>query len=338
MITRGEFERGITLPRDLLYDPFRAALYSCEELMEGWSPGDDHSVTLDGRIYARVSERKADERELLAQRIHDFAIDRAIARLVAEKPRVVGIMGSSKTKPAEPAYAQVANLARLLSREGYQVASGGGLGIMEAANLGAFLANRPDAELDAAIGELAAAPPFDPDDKAAQAAYLKVAVAIRERYAPGGESIAIPTWVYSGEPISQFASHIAKYFANSIREDGLLTISFAGVVFAEGRAGTTQEIFQDAAQNAYTDPAEERSPMVFLGGENYTSRTGLYSALESQSKLWGPYPHDLFDEPADVVDYLNSHQPKRLINRAAGAGLTQLHEIVAMRASRALRG
>lgn len=336
MITRADIERGITLPADLPYDPFRTRLYTCEELMRGWSPGDDHSATLDGQIYDRVGQRATDEHELLAQRVHDFAIDRAVARLVATKPAVVGIMGSSTTQPSEAAYARVAHLARLLSRAGFMVASGGGLGIMEAANLGAFLAPHPESELDAAIDELASAPPFDQQDRSAQAAYLKVAVTIRERYSSGGENLAIPTWVYAGEPISQFASQIAKYFANSIREDGLLTISFAGIVFAEGRAGTTQEIFQDAAKKADTDRAGERSPMAFLGKDSYTS-TGLYAELEAQSKLWGPYPHALFDEPADVVDYLMAHQPRRLIDRVASAEPERVRELVKARASRTAR-
>jgi predicted Rossmann-fold nucleotide-binding protein len=331
MISECALEQGIKLPTELLFNPLRRDLYSCEELMEGWSPGAAHSVTLDGRIYASVKQRK-DDLDLLAQRIHDHAIDRAVARFVAERPRVVGIMGSSRSQPTDGAYEQVAHLARLLTRAGFLVASGGGLGIMEAANLGAFLAGCPQSDVDRAISELGQAPAFDRDDDAAQAAYLQAAVAIRERHAPGSASLAIPTWVYSGEPISQFASAIAKYFANSIREDGLLAVALSGVVFAEGRAGTTQEIFQDAAQNAYTDPPEHRSPMVFLGRQNYTTRTGLYETLKRQSELWGPYPLELVDTPDDVVTYLTTHQPSNVIERAAGADPAQLLALIAERA------
>ena len=48
-----------------------------------------------------------------------------------------------------------------------------------------------------------------------------------------------------------FATDIAKYFENSLREEGLLALALAGVVFARGNAGTVQEIFQDACQNYY---------------------------------------------------------------------------------------
>ena len=48
----------------------------------------------------------------------------------------------------------------------------------------------------------------------------------------GGESLGVPTWVYVDEPTGGFATHIAKYFTNSIREDGLLAIARSGVVYA----------------------------------------------------------------------------------------------------------
>ena len=150
---------------------------------------------------------------------------------------------------------------------------------------------------DDAVRALAQTPGYAAD----QAGYLEVAVGVRERFAPGGESLAIPTWVSEGEPISQFASHIAKYFSNSIREDGLLAVATAGIVFAPGGAGTMQEIFQDAAQNAYK--VFGRSPMVFLDRRHHCSDTGLYPVLQRQAERLGFA--DLLsvaDEPAEVLD------------------------------------
>jgi hypothetical protein len=167
---------------------------------------------------------------------------------------------------------------------------------MEAANLGAYLADRSDTDRDDAVDALADAPP--PDDRAG---YMRVADDIRERFAPGCESLAIPTWVIAGEPISQFASHIAKYFSNSIREDGMLAVARAGIVFAPGGAGTMQEIFQDAAQNAYRTFG--RSPMAFLDTDHYCVETGLYPALERQAARLGFA--DLLsvsDEPEQILD------------------------------------
>jgi predicted Rossmann-fold nucleotide-binding protein len=276
-------------------------LYTRDELMQGWHPGADHSATLDGRIYGYVKAhggRAPDMVEGLAQRTHDFFIDSALVDFLMQSDRpVTGIMGGSRTLASDRNYRRVVELAASLTQRGYLVVGGGGLGIMEAANLGAYLADRSDGERDDAVQALAETPGY----AANQAGYLQVAVGIRERFAPGGESLAIPTWVSQGEPISQFASHIAKYFSNSIREDGLLAVATAGIVFAPGGAGTMQEIFQDAAQNAYK--AFGRSPMVFLDREHYCGDTGLYPALARQAERLGFA--DLLsvaDEPAEILN------------------------------------
>jgi predicted Rossmann-fold nucleotide-binding protein len=253
--------------------------------MRGWRPGGDHSSTLDGRIYAYVKAhggRAPGVDEGLAQCTHDHFIDVALAAFLMRTGRpVAGVMGGASTLAADPNYRRVVRLTAALTQRGYLVVSGGGLGIMEAANLGAYLAGRTDAEREAAVDELAAATPWTRDP----AGYMAVADAIRERFAPGGESLAIPSWVTAGEPISQFASHIAKYFSNSIREDGMLAVATAGIVFAPGGAGTMQEIFQDAAQNA--SRVFGRSPMAFLDTGHYCAQTGLYPALQRQAQRLG---------------------------------------------------
>jgi predicted Rossmann-fold nucleotide-binding protein len=260
-------------------------LYTRDDLMTGWHPGADHSVTLDARIYAYVEEhggRAPDVEEGLAQRTHDYFIDVALAKFLLQTARrTVGIMGGSTTVAADRNYRRVVHLTAALTQRGYLIVGGGGLGIMEAANLGAYLAERSASDRDAAVDALAAAgsPVCD------QAGYMRVADEIRRRFAPGSASLAIPTWVFPGEPISQFASHIAKYFSNSIREDGMLAVATAGIVFAPGGAGTWQEIFQDAAQNAYR--LFGRSPMVFLDRHHYCEETGLYPVLQRRAERLG---------------------------------------------------
>ena len=275
-------------------------LYTRDDLMQGWHPGADHSMTLDGRIYDYVKAhggRAPDVDEGLAQRTHDHFMDVALANFLMQTGRpVVGVMGGSSTLAADPNYRRVVHLTASLTTRGYLVVGGGGLGIMEAANLGAYLAERSDADREDAVDALAAATPWTADP----AGYMGVADDIRERFAPGGESLAIPAWVTAGEPISQFASHIAKYFSNSIREDGLLAVATAGIVFAPGDAGTMQEIFQDGAQNAYR--VFGRSPMVFLDTQHYCADTGLYPALERQATRLGFA--DLLsvgDEPEEIL-------------------------------------
>jgi predicted Rossmann-fold nucleotide-binding protein len=276
-------------------------LYTRDDLMHGWHPGGDHSITLDGRIYAYVKAhggRAPDVDEGLAQRTHDHFIDVALASFLGHTGRpAVGIMGGSNTVAADLNYRRVVRLAASLTKRGYLVVCGGGLGIMEAANLGAYLADRSDIDRDEAVDALAHAPPHED-----RAGYMGVAAGIRERFASGAESLAIPTWVNAGEPISQFASHIAKYFSNSIREDGMLAVATAGIVFAPGGAGTMQEIFQDAAQNAYRTFG--RSPMAFLDKQHYCVETGLYPALERQAARLG------FADLLSVSD-----APERILDR-----------------------
>ena len=76
------------------------------------------------------------------------------------------------------------------------------------------------------------------------------------------------TWRYDGEPISQFATDIAKLFQNAVREDGLLSIADAGIAYFEGGFGTLQEIFQDLAQNSAAAP-DDQMPMVFVDSAAY---------------------------------------------------------------------
>ncbi|MGD1909063.1 MAG: LOG family protein [Leptolyngbyaceae cyanobacterium] len=58
-------------------------------------------------------------------------------RLITDPDRFrVVIFGSARLKPGDSIYEQVRRLARLLGREGMDVVTGGGPGLMEAANLG----------------------------------------------------------------------------------------------------------------------------------------------------------------------------------------------------------
>jgi predicted Rossmann-fold nucleotide-binding protein len=175
---------------------------------------------------------------------------------------VVGVMGGHSVARTDPVYEPVVRLGFALARAGLLVVTGGGPGVMEAANLGAYLSAGEEGLIDEAMAILASAPTV------AHTGYGEAADRAHGLIEGGGTSLAIPTWHYGDEPVGRFASHIAKYFANSIREDGLLRVANAGIVFAAGGPGTVQEVFQDAAINAYAEPAE-RAPMVFLGFDHF---------------------------------------------------------------------
>lgn len=95
---------------------------------------------------------------------------------------------------------------------------------------------------------------------------------------PAFRSLGVPTWLYGHEPPTPFATDIAKYFSNSVREDGLLTIAKGGVIFAKGSAGTMQEVFQEVTQNHYLSFGYA-SPMIFLDEDYWTNSRPIYPLL-----------------------------------------------------------
>ena len=71
----------------------------------------------------------------------------ATQRLSAIRP-AVSIFGSARTKADSPYYKLAEDIARQLSDAGFSVISGGGPGIMEAANKGAFFGKSPSIGLN----------------------------------------------------------------------------------------------------------------------------------------------------------------------------------------------
>jgi predicted Rossmann-fold nucleotide-binding protein len=282
--------------------PPPATLYTPAELYEGWDPHDPQSAarTLDFRVYraARANGlRVPSSLEVAHQRAdHDTTVSWLLNEQLAGE-RVVAIMGGHSLTRNEPAYRLVAELAHRLASAGVLVLTGGGPGAMEAAHLGARLAG-PDCPvtLDDGLASMGHdAFPFRsadelfgpegdvvPDQIARLHRWQAPAFALAAATAAGpGRSTGIPTWLYGHEPPTPLATHHAKYFENSIREDGLLTVATGGVVFAPGRAGTIQEVFQDAAQNYYARGAERFNPMVFLDlDEFWTVEFNVRTVLE----------------------------------------------------------
>jgi len=277
--------------------PFRSELYTPAELFAGFSQDDPASYATTPDLRAYRSTRLPPNREVgMLRALHDQSVTEQ-RTLLLEGRKVVAVMGGHALDRDAPAYRQVAALARTLTRAGFLVVSGGGPGAMEATHLGALLAGSGDLALDEAIGALSAVARFpdtaglvgpdgvfDVEVLAALHRWQRPAFALLDEVdvAGRGESLAIPTWFYGHEPPTPFATCIAKYFSNPLREDGLLSIAVDGVVYAPGRAGTVQEIFQDAAQNVYRVVDGRFSPMAFLDIDAcWTSELPVLPILEA---------------------------------------------------------
>lgn len=265
--------------------PFRVfppQLYSADSLYLGYDPTDERTFEscYDTQVYRHYidrGKRASCIRETLARYLHDHSISDALHDLLDkyDERQPVAIMGGHALSRADSAYRSIARISKRLAEAGCLMMSGGGPGAMEATHLGAWFAGRTNDELMEAVDYLAMAPTYK------DAGWLASAFRVMRRYPRVSEicSIGIPTWFYGHEPATPFATHIAKYFENSIREDGLLALAKGGVIYAPGSAGTMQEIFQDGAQNHY-ETFGFSSPMVFLGRDYWIRQLPVYPLLE----------------------------------------------------------
>ena len=244
-------------------------------------------------------KQAADIAETLARSLHDHSMSDALHDFLShyDERKVVAVMGGHALLRTDVNYRKVVLIAKHLAEQGCLMVTGGGPGAMEAAHLGVWLAGRHDSVVDDALMLLAHAPSYK------DAGWLSSAFALMEKLPRVSDccSVGIPTWFYGHEPATPFATHITKYFDNSIREDGLLAIAKGGVIYSPGSAGTMQEIFQDAAQNHYRTFGYE-SPMVFLDSEYWCEKFPIYPLLQGLQQSGG-YKNlllSLADSPADA--------------------------------------
>lgn len=267
----------------LPFKVYRNSLYNHSSLYNGfdWKDSTSYESTSDYQIYKYYEAHGKGEPDTiqnsLAQRLHDHSITDSLYDYLSswDSRKIVAIMGGHSLSRQSEDYRKIVLMAKSLSEKGHLMVSGGGPGGMEATHLGAWLAYHEEDVVDRAIEILAQAPLYN--DKC----WLSTAFEVMEKYPLQTvvESVGIPTWFYGHEPPTPFATHIAKYFANSVREEGLLAIAKGGVIFAPGSAGTVQEIFQEAAQNHYKTFGNV-SPMVFLNEKYWMEEKPVYPVLQ----------------------------------------------------------
>lgn len=283
-------------------------LYDKDSLFNGFEvdQAGSYKNTYDKIVYDHfMATGKSADRidETLARRMHDHSITDALEEFLEpyDDKQIVAIMGGHGLLRGSDSYRQVAEISKELSETGYLMVSGGGPGAMEATHVGAWFSGQSKEVMHQAMDHLATAPKYDDPN------WLTVAFEIINQTACGAKSLGIPTWFYGHEPPTPFASHIAKYFANSVREEGLLAIAKGGVVFAPGSAGTMQEIFQDIAQNHYKSFGIA-SPMVFLDKTYWTESRPVYTVIKQMHEkgVLDNLNLGIYDDNEEVIQHIKS--------------------------------
>ncbi|WP_405709636.1 MULTISPECIES: Rossmann fold nucleotide-binding protein [unclassified Streptomyces] len=273
----------LSVAPELPFDPYRLGLYTSAELLDG--VGElPYEQTMDARVrdWAREAADAVGVRDGILKGLHDSAMTAALHEYVAGK-RIVGIMGGHSLMRGTDGFADAARLGRTLARGGLVVGTEGGPGAMEAANLGAYLADADDEVLDKALGILAAVP----DVEAAVTDWARSAFEVRGLHPAGVHSTAslgVAPWtnVYGEDPANAFVTVMAKFLTRTLEDFGVLGLANAGLVFLPGAAGTVQEIFEAAMPSYYTDGPIR--PIILVGKEHWTAKLPAWDLLDALGK------------------------------------------------------
>ena len=303
---------------DVPYDVIRNKLYTWYDLSDDFDPYAPMSFQrcLDTRVFMHVTKtgkQSTSRRENVARGIHDTCILNAMQAFLHDydQVQVVGVMGGHVMLRTDAAYHQTVMISKKLTENGFLMISGGGPGAMEATHLGSWMAGRTDEEVEDALKILAPAPDFK------SPGWLSTAFDVISKYPQSNyKSLSIPTWYYGHEPPTIFATHIAKFFNNSIREDTILTEAYGGLIYMPGSAGTLQEVFQEAVQDHYVSLGYA-SPMVFVGRKYWTETVPVWPFIQYMMDT-GQYKNlvlDLCDTVDEIVqsilDFRFSRPPKQ---------------------------
>ena len=307
----------IVFPRvKMPYKVFPNKLYDAKSLYLHYKPGYHETFytcydTICYERYMAHGKETSDIKETLCRVLHDHSIGNALDQFIKQydEKDIVAVMGGHAVKRTDESYHQIVEISKRLTELGKLMVSGGGPGAMEAVHLGAWMAGRTEAEVLDALTIVSVSPTFrDPG-------WLTHAFEVMEKYPrdPQNHSLGIPTWFYGHEPATPFATDIAKFFDDSVRENYIISVPKGGIIYTPGSAGTFQEIFQDAAQNHY-ETLGYSSPMIFLGTHYYTEDSPIYPLLVDLQER-GKYRNlilQITDQTDEVVRYLmDFHRPYR---------------------------
>jgi uncharacterized protein (TIGR00730 family) len=186
----------------------------------------------------RRSQNSARESWRMFEIISEFVL--ATERLNTIQP-AVAIFGSARITPEHPYYQVAEDLAKRLSEAGFSVISGGGPGIMEAANKGAYAGSSPSVGLNIQLPHEQSANTFQDVSHTFQHFFARKVMFVKLSCAfvmmPGGfgtldELMEVLTLVQTGKirrvPVilvnSKFWSGLLDWIRGQLLSDGLIGV------------------------------------------------------------------------------------------------------------------
>ena len=241
--------------------------------MKNKNPIHSHEETL--KIEAGLTRESWKVFQIMAEFVDGFE------NLAAIEPSV-SIFGSARTKPDHPYYQKAEQIARLLSDAGFSVISGGGPGIMEATNKGAFSGKSASIGLNIQLPREQKSNPYQNISLNFRHFFTRKVMFVKYAAAyvvlPGGfgtldEMAEILTLIQTGKsrkiPIilveSSFWSGLVDWFKNTMVTEGTISASDLDLVsIIDEPQQIVDAIFDHYRSRTFQPSAEEKERMLRL--------------------------------------------------------------------------
>jgi len=241
--------------------------------MKNKNPINSHEDTL--KLEAGLTRESWKIFQIMAEFVDGFE------NLAAIEPSV-SIFGSARTPADHPYYQKAEQIARLLSDAGFSVVSGGGPGIMEAANKGAFAGKSASIGLNILLPHEQVSNPYQNISLNFRHFFTRKVMFVKYAAAyvvlPGGfgtldEMAEIMTLIQTGKsrriPIilveSSFWSGLLDWFKNTLVEEGTISESDLELVsIIDEPQLVVNAIFDHYRSRTFQPSAEEKERMLRL--------------------------------------------------------------------------
>ena len=194
----------------------------------------------------------------------------------------VSIFGSARTKPEHPDYLLTEEIARLLSDAGFSVISGGGPGIMEAANKGAFPGRSPSVGLNIILPHEQTSNPYQEVSLDFKHFFMRKVMFVKYASAyvvmPGGfgtldELLEAMTLIQTGKsrriPIilvgTKFWSGLVDWFKQTLISEGMIEAEDMKLIkVIDNPREVVEAIFKHYETRGFELSAAERKTQLYL--------------------------------------------------------------------------